>query len=211
MTSEAKRDESKDEDLITEEPTEEPTPTTEEVNDEVTEIKKSSEKLNELIEQFQGLFKETKSIISNLKSIKKEVVKLEKKKNRKRDPNRVKRKVTGFSMPVPISNELSEFLELSPGEDIPRQTVLKKITEYIKKYDLQNPDDRRKIKLDLEGGEKLAQLLKIEKDSGIILDFFNLQTYLKPHFLKNVNTTPHTSEGASATTSRTRTRTRIVT
>lgn len=143
----------------------------------------ASDIINNLIIKMETIFKEGRSFIMELKNIRKEVSKLEKKKVRKaRDPSRPKKSATGFALPVTISKELSVFLEIPEGGLISRTEVLRKIDGYVKKHDLQLPTDRRKINLELEGGADLRKLLGVPSDQP--LSYFNLQTYLKPHFLK---------------------------
>ena len=166
--------------------------TNEETQQQQTETESltvSSDRISTLITRFENLVKESRTIISELKTTRREVVKLEKRKKgrRARDPNRPKGSGEAFKKPVAISDELSNFLELEVGVMLPRPEVIKKITAYVKKYDLQRPEDRRKINVSLNGGEALAKLLNIEQDYD--LDFFNLQTLLVPHFIKDGSTT----------------------
>ena len=59
-----------------------------------------------------------------------------------------------------------------------RTEVTRYIIEYIKKEELQNKEDRRKIEADV----KLKKLLEItEKEE---LTYFNLQKYMNKHFVK---------------------------
>ena len=154
----------------------------------------ASEIINNLIIKMETIFKEGRSFILELKNIRKEVSKLEKKKVRKtRDPSRPKKSATGFALPVTISKELSVFLEIPEGGLISRTEVLRKIDGYVKKHDLQLPTDRRKINLELNGGAELRKLLGVPSDQP--LSYFNLQTYLKPHFMKaDTDTETKTSE-----------------
>ena len=59
---------------------------------------------------------------------------------------------------------------------ISRTDVTKKIHEYCKAKNLQNPADKRHIKADAP----LRKLLKMNKDDD--LTFFNLQKFMKVHF-----------------------------
>jgi chromatin remodeling complex protein RSC6 len=158
----------------------------------------ASDIINNLIIKMETIFKEGRSFVLELKNIRKEVSKLEKKKVRKtRDPNRPKKSATGFALPVTISKELSVFLEIPEGGLISRTEVLRKIDGYVKKHDLQLPTDRRKINLELNGGAELRKLLGVPSDQP--LSYFNLQTYLKPHFMK-----AETTDTESKTTSETK-------
>lgn len=154
------------------------------------------ETISNLIIKMETIFKEGRAMVLELKNIRKEVSKLEKKKVRKtRDPSRPKKSATGFALPVTISKELSTFLEIPEGTLISRTEVLRKIDGYVKKHDLQLPTDRRKINLELQGGIELRKLLGVPSEQP--LSYFNLQTYLKPHFMKvetDATTTPQATE-----------------
>ncbi len=91
------------------------------------------------------------------------------------------RKTQGFGRPVKISQQLVSFINIPNGVYVPRPIITKIIAEYIKKYGLQNPTDRRKIELKTPEGERLRALLNVPND--VQLNFFNLQRYLSPHFI----------------------------
>jgi chromatin remodeling complex protein RSC6 len=147
------------------------------------EIIPTSEQLQSVIGRLEKIIKESRCILSLLKSSRKEVTKMEKKKGKRvKDPNRPKKPASGFGRPTSITEELSNFLEIPVGELIARTEVTRRITTYIKKFDLQRPEDRRKINLDLEGGQPLRDLLNVGQEQQ--LDFFNLQSFLKVHFIK---------------------------
>ena len=90
-----------------------------------------------------------------------------------RDPNAPK---SGFAKEGPVSDEMRKFLGLKKDELISRTDVTKRIHEYCKTKNLQNPDDKRHIKADAS----LRKLLKMNKDDD--LTFFNLQKFMKVHF-----------------------------
>jgi hypothetical protein len=90
-----------------------------------------------------------------------------------RDPNAPK---SGFAKEGPVSDEMRKFLGLKKDELISRTDVTKRIHEYCKTKNLQNPDDKRHIKADAS----LRKLLKMSKDDD--LTFFNLQKFMKVHF-----------------------------
>lgn len=90
-----------------------------------------------------------------------------------RDPNAPK---SGFAKEGPVSDEMRKFLSLKKDELISRTDVTKRIHEYCKSKNLQNPDDKRHIKADAS----LRKLLKMSKDDD--LTFFNLQKFMKIHF-----------------------------
>ena len=90
-----------------------------------------------------------------------------------RDPNAPK---SGFAKEGPVSDEMRKFLGMKKDGLISRTDVTKKIHEYCKAKNLQNPADKRHIKADAP----LRKLLKMSKDDD--LTFFNLQKFMKVHF-----------------------------
>jgi chromatin remodeling complex protein RSC6 len=141
------------------------------------------------LEEFSAVVTELDSALTLIRNLKSRVQKLEKqvhrdhkallkrangKRPRKpRDPNAPK---SGFAKEGPISPEMGKFLGLKKDELISRTDVTKKIHEYCKSKDLQDPADKRHIKPDAS----LRKLLKMNKDDD--LTFFNLQKYMKVHF-----------------------------
>ena len=86
---------------------------------------------------------------------------------------------SGFLKPVKISKEMAKFTGWKSSDLKSRVQVTKYICDYIKKHDLQNPEDRREIVPDA----KLRKLLDFDpKKSDQPLRYYSLQTYLKPHF-----------------------------
>ena len=98
------------------------------------------------------------------------------KKKKVRDPNAPKRQPAGFAKPTVLSPELCKFLDIDESTLVARTDVTKKITEYIKEHNLQNPSNKREILLDAP----LKKLLNPPDD--VVVTFFTLQTYLKYHF-----------------------------
>lgn len=90
-----------------------------------------------------------------------------------RDPNAPK---SGFAKEGPVSDEMRKFLGMKKDELISRTDVTKRIHEYCKTKNLQNPEDKRHIKADAS----LRKLLKMSKEDD--LTFFNLQKFMKVHF-----------------------------
>lgn len=95
-----------------------------------------------------------------------------------------KRKNTnsGFLKPVQISKELASFTGWNHAEPRSRVEVTKYICDYVKKHDLQNPKDRRQIRV--ENDPKLKKLLSYDATAtdSKPLTYYSLQTYLKNHF-----------------------------
>ena len=110
-----------------------------------------------------------KEVLKEHKEFKKKESKIKKKSDKKKIPS-------GFAKPSPISKELSQFLGLADGEHIARTEVTSKVIAYIKEHNLQNPNNKKLILPD----EKLLNLLQ---PNDKVVTFFNLQTFLKIHFL----------------------------
>jgi len=98
-------------------------------------------------------------------------------KNTKPQNTNGKNKPKGFTVPVKISKEMCDFLELEPDTLIARTEVTKRINQYIQKNELKNPDKKTVINLD----DKLKSLLGDNEEE---VTFFTLQKYLNRHFIK---------------------------
>ena len=141
------------------------------------------------LEEFTAVVSELDTALVTIRNLKARLQKLEKqvhrdtkalnkkangKRARKpRDPNAPK---SGFAKEGPVSDEMRKFLGLKKDELISRTDVTKRIHEYCKSKNLQDPADKRQIKPDAS----LRKLLKMNK--GDDLTFFNLQKYMKVHF-----------------------------
>jgi hypothetical protein len=139
-----------------------------------------------MAELIDTLAKTSKILTTEMKSLTKDVNKLRlsktsgKKVKKVQDPD-TPRKLGALEKPVPISDELAEFLGITKGELYSRQFITKSINQYVKDNDIQNPENRRYILLEKPAGLKLKALLR---DPDQPLTFFNIQRYLKPHYPK---------------------------
>jgi len=93
------------------------------------------------------------------------------------------RQPSGFTIPTLISDELARFLGKETGTKMARTEVSKALNVYIKANSLQAELNRRNINADA----KLTALLNLKK--GDELSYFNLQRYLKHHFIKTEKAT----------------------
>lgn len=141
------------------------------------------------LEEFSAVVSALDETLNTIRVLKARVQKLEKqvhrdtkalnkkangKRARKpRDPNAPK---SGFAKEGPVSDEMRKFLGLKKDGLISRTDVTKRIHQYCKERNLQNPADKRHIKADAS----LRKLLKMSKDDD--LTFFNLQKFMKIHF-----------------------------
>ncbi|GMI74542.1 hypothetical protein like AT3G19080 [Hibiscus trionum] len=87
---------------------------------------------------------------------------------------RQKKGASGFLAPLPLSDALVKFF--ATGENaLSRADVVKRIWDYIKQNDLQDPSDKRKILCD----EKLKELFEVDSFNG-----FSMTKLLTTHFIK---------------------------
>jgi chromatin remodeling complex protein RSC6 len=153
-----------------------------EVAEQVLEESSTELLFNKAINQFQDIQNAMKTLHSNLKVLQKEILK-ERKESKKKE-SKIKKKSdkkkspSGFAKPSPISSDLASFLGLSVSEQIARTDVTSKVIAYVKAHNLQNPENKKQILPDA----KLGAILQSGND---VVTFFNLQTYLKKHFLAN--------------------------
>jgi chromatin remodeling complex protein RSC6 len=135
-----------------------------------------SAKLNQLGSLIASLKTEYKSMERQWTKDLKAAQKASKKGKRKTG----NRQPSGFVKPTKISDELAKFLEKPTGSEMARTDVTREINQYIRKHNLQDKDNGRKINPDA----KLQSLLKLKKTDE--LTYFNLQRYMSPHFAKSV-------------------------
>lgn len=111
------------------------------------------------------------------------------KRNNVNNPNASERKPKGIAWPGPLSSELAAFLKVEPDTQLARTQVIKRLAEYIRTQNLQNPQDKRLIVPD----KALQQLLKFPENFDEPISYFNLQRLLKHHFPGNTaaTTRPH--------------------
>ena len=112
------------------------------------------------------------------KQLLKEIKTLQKTKGRKNKIPSANRKPSGFVKPSKITVELAEFLGLPLDVEIARTEVSKEINKYINAHSLKDPANGRNINPDA----KLITLLKLSSEDK--LNYFNLQKYMKHHFVK---------------------------
>lgn len=166
------------------------TPVVENVGDVSTIVTESVEKVtdasSDLTDEISDLLKTIHarslldvSIKMSVKSIEKKVARMTKllEKSMKKRRSGLS-KVSGFEKPTEITDDLAKFVGEPIGALVARTAISKKIHEYVKANDLQDPKNRRIIHPDA----KLKKLLKISPTDE--LSYFNLQKYLKVHFKK---------------------------
>jgi hypothetical protein len=132
------------------------------IRDKISEQKNSLDDINKDMKTFEKL-------------IKKFVNKYIKKETKPKKP----RKKTGFALPVTVSDELCEFMNIEKGSKVARPQVTQFLTNYIQNNNVVNPENKKFLVPD----EKLTKLLG-DDIKNIELTYFNIQTFMTKHFLK---------------------------
>ena len=152
------------------------------VEEPVVTIESSmSEVLTGFTESIQALTLSLNKLKSDFKTLEKQVLKEARtmdKANAKRNRNKGSRAPSGFVKPAAISKELAKFLSVPEDTKMARTDVTKLITAYVKDHNLQDATNGRKIVPDA----KLKALLQVKSSDEVT--YFNLQKYMKPHFVK---------------------------
>ena len=147
-----------------------------------TEVVSSEAKLNEVDAKIQQIGSILATLKTDFKALRKSVARekklAEKSKGKVSKRSAGNRKPSGFIKPTLISDELASFLGKTSGTEMARTDVSKEINAYICAHNLKDKTNGRIIHPDA----KLSALLKIT--SGNELTFFNLQSYMKHHFIK---------------------------
>ena len=132
------------------------------------------------LQQSIGLFTSLKNDFKNLEKAVSRELKSALKASAKKRRTSGNRQPSGFVKPTRISDELAEFLGKAVGTEMARTSVSKEINAYIRANNLQDEKNGRKINPD----NKLSNLLKLSKEDE--LTYFNLQKFMKHHFIKAV-------------------------
>ncbi len=157
---------------------------------------------NNTINSMKTLIVDARGVLSSYKALHKRVSKRLKVLNKKprggkRKGGNQKTNPSGFNKPTKITDTLAKFLSVDKGTCLPRTDVTRRINAYIKEHNLQgmtrtdkngiDKNDNRYINTTLPKSDKrykaataLKKLLAPTQD----LSYFNLQTYLSPHFIK---------------------------
>jgi len=116
----------------------------------------------------------------NLNSLKKPIDKLARSKPPRKQIN-IDKNRNGFLKPLDLSPELAQFLGCASDEKKSRVEVTRAICKYIDEHNLQNPDNRREIRVDAT----LQKLLNYDPAKETEpLQYFMIQTRIQPHFVK---------------------------
>ena len=173
------------------EPTEEPT--VEPAEETLQSI--TGAKMDLLSLEFTGVYEKLHTLVSMANQLRTELKTIEKKRSRenrelikisfKKKRKMGARKISGFGCPTLITDELADFLSKPHGTQMARTDVTKELTVYVKENKLGNPKNGREI----VPNQDLGKLLRYSQTDGS-LTYFNLQRYIKCHFIKETPTEP---------------------
>jgi len=152
-------------------------PVAKEPENKVSERPASDLIISDVLEKMVALSAHIKSIQISMKCLVKEFDKQKKiidKVQKKRD--KAMKSPSGFAKPCKISNELCDFIDAPHGSEFSRTDITRKINEYVKEKNLNNPENRREFFPD----KKLKSILKI--NDGEKVTYFILQRLIAHHF-----------------------------
>ena len=134
------------------------------------------------LQQFTNLVNTLKSDFKTLEKTMARELKAAQKASGKKKRSTGTRQPSGFVKPTLISDELAKFLGKTIGTEMARTEVSREINTYIRANSLQDKENGRRIHPDTA----LTKLLNVGKDDE--LTYFNLQRYMKHHFVKTTPT-----------------------
>ena len=141
-------------------------------------------KIQQVSSILASLKNDSKSLRKQIAQDKKAAEKLAKKSSKKKrtpvEGEEAKPRTSGFMRPVRISDELASFLGKASGTVIGRQDANDEIRKYVSNHNLKETEKGKGRNINPDA--KLAALLKLPANEQ--LTYFNLQKYMKPHFIK---------------------------
>jgi upstream activation factor subunit UAF30 len=142
-------------------------------------------KIQQVSSILNSLKNDSKALRKEILSNKKAFEKLEKKSAKKKraapvEGEEVKPRNSGFMRPVKISDELASFLGKATGTVMGRQDANDEIRQYVSLHNLKETEKGKGRNINPDA--KLSSLLKLP--AGEQLTYFNLQKYMKPHFIR---------------------------
>ena len=138
----------------------------------LTPIEAIQKSIDTIVDAVKDLQKQLLNVMDTIDQYEK-TLKLKKKRVRTKP-------ASGFASPAPVSDEMCDLLYIPRGSLVPRTTITRLLTGYIRSNKLQDPCDGRHI----IPNETLKRMFRLDDDETVT--FFNIQKYLKLHCGKNV-------------------------
>lgn len=161
----------------------------------VESLKSILQALSEQAAFIKGLQNTVRQVIKDHDRQSKELEKLRNKRSRvktERSPNSLP---SGITKPVAITDELAKFLGVAPGTLVPRNEVTKGVSAFVKQHELSDPANKQKFVLDDRVPAKQLRVLLGNPTEDVT--YFNLQRYLKQHYLPMPGAEPTTPKKES--------------
>jgi len=162
---------------------------------ETVKIESSSEHLKNVLATLTEQQNVIKLLIGTVRTVlkdsdkqSKELEKLRNKRTRVKTERSADALPSGITKPVAITDELAKFLGVAPGTLVPRNEVTKGVSGYVKKNDISDPTNKQKFVLDDRPAAKVLRTLLGNPTEDVT--YFNLQKYLKHHYIMNPDATP---------------------
>ena len=141
-------------------------------------------KIQQVASILSSLKNDSKALRKQIAQDKKVAEKLAKKSSKKKrvvaEGEEAKPRNSGFMRPVRISDELASFLGKANGTVMGRQAANDEIRQYVSAHNLKETEKGKGRNINPDA--KLSALLKLPANEQ--LTYFNLQKYMKPHFIK---------------------------
>ena len=152
--------------------------------------------LSEQASVIKNLMNTVKSVLKESERQGKELEKLRNRRTRVKTERSANALPSGITKPVAISAELSKFLGVEPGTLVPRNEVTKGVSGYVKANELSDPTNKQRFVLDDRPAAKVLKALLGNPTEDVT--YFNLQRYLKHHYIFDKDAVPAKPKKAAA-------------
>jgi chromatin remodeling complex protein RSC6 len=144
--------------------------------------------INDQVAGLKGVMNVIRSVLKDTDRQSKELEKLRNKRSRIKTERSANALPSGITKPVAITDELAKFLGVPPGTLVPRNEVTKGVSAYVKANDIADPSNKQKFVLDDRPQAKLLKTLLNNPTEDVT--YFNLQRYLKHHYIHDPESKP---------------------
>ena len=141
--------------------------------------------LTEQSSQLKTLMNTVRTVLKDVDRQSKELEKLRNKRSRTKTERAANALPSGITKPVAISDELAKFLNVEVGTLVPRNEVTKGVSAYVRQNELSDPTNKQKFVLDDRPAAKTLRTLLGNPTESVT--YFNLQRYLKHHYIHTVS------------------------
>jgi chromatin remodeling complex protein RSC6 len=158
--------------------------------EQVDNLKRVLATLTEQATVIKSLINTVRNVIKDSDKQSKELEKLRNKRSRVKAERSADALPSGITKPVAISDELAVFLGVAPGTLVPRNEVTKGVSAFVKKNEISDPANKQRFVLDERPAAKTLRALLGNPTEDVT--YFNLQKYLKHHYIMTTEQAPVT-------------------